>query len=101
MQFRSLLDLPYDLELDVLGYWVDDLKGPPAVIAPVDSYFRLDVRAGWRPCDNLELSVVGQNLTKRRHTEFNLFMDTNSGAMTPVVENIPRSVFAKVTLSFF
>jgi iron complex outermembrane receptor protein len=101
VQFRSLIDLPYDLELDLLGYWVDNLQGDPSLIVPVASYFRLDLRAGWKPSDHVELSVVGQNLTRKRHTEFNLFMDTNSGALTPVVENVPRSVFGKVTLSFF
>jgi iron complex outermembrane receptor protein len=33
-------------------------------------YVALDVHLGWRPSENLELAVVGQNLLDNRHLEF-------------------------------
>jgi iron complex outermembrane receptor protein len=36
----------------------------------VPGYSELDVRVGWRPTPELDLSVVGQNLLHDRHPEF-------------------------------
>ncbi|HYF00180.1 MAG TPA: hypothetical protein VEJ18_14765, partial [Planctomycetota bacterium] len=63
---RSSLDLPYGLELDVMGRYV---SGLPAF--DVDSYIEADVRLGWRaPDGRFEAAVVGQNLLHRSHAEF-------------------------------
>ncbi|RMD84582.1 MAG: TonB-dependent receptor [Candidatus Dadabacteria bacterium] len=62
---RSLLDLPYDLEFDVNLRWVDEL---PSV--DVRSYGTADLRLGWRPREDLEISLVGQNLLDDKHMEF-------------------------------
>jgi len=93
-KFRTHFDLPRDVEFDVLGYWVDELPGGAGVITVphVDAYLRLDLRAAWRPIEWLELSVVGQNLTEKRHEEFTVFTDQAS--------LIPRSVVGKVRVDF-
>ena len=36
----------------------------------VPAYVELDARLAWRPRQNLELSLTGQNLIHRRHLEF-------------------------------
>ena len=62
---QSSWDLNYDLEFDVIARYVDSL---PALGIP--HYISLDLRLGWRPYENLELSLVGQNLLQPHHPEF-------------------------------
>jgi len=62
---RSSMDLPEGLTVDLGGRYVGDLPD-----VGVKSYASLDVRLGWTVWDNLELSVVGQNVLDDRHTEF-------------------------------
>lgn len=69
--FRSSMDLPQNVELDAALRWVDTLQVNNAgAAATVPSYFELDIRLGWRPTKELELSVVGQNLLHDHHPEF-------------------------------
>jgi len=88
-QLHSLLDLPYQLNLDAALYHVSELpaQGVPA-------YTRLDLRLGWQPRKDMELSVAAQNLTNSRHLEF---------AGSPIAQigsQVPRAVYGKVTLKF-
>jgi iron complex outermembrane receptor protein len=62
---RSSWNLRPDLDLDVIGRYVDNL---PAL--GVQSYCVMDVRLGWRPADNFEWAVVGRNLFDSPHAEF-------------------------------
>jgi outer membrane receptor protein involved in Fe transport len=59
----------------------------------VEQYVRLDLRLGYQPLEWLELSLVGQNLTDRRHYEGG---DVTLGESTQV----PRSGYAKATVQF-
>ena len=77
--------VPFDLEIDTSLYWVQGLRSQP-----VSDYTRLDVRLGWRPLEQLELSLVGQNLTESRHEEF-------EKGLFSLRSQVPRSVYAKVT----
>lgn len=84
-QIHSYLDLPYNLELDTALYYVSELHN-----IDVSSYTRLDMRLGWLPRDDLELSLSVQNLLDGRHLEF------------PVVEDVagsevPRSFSVGIT----
>src|SRR5690606_33805674 len=91
---RSMLDLPYDLELDAMLYYVENLAGKTDSAGDtIGSYVRADLRLGWRPTESLELSVVGQNLFVGRHEEF-------SGALITPGVSVPRSFFAKMTWRF-
>ncbi|QTA86058.1 TonB-dependent receptor-like superfamily protein [Desulfonema magnum] len=65
---RSSLDITDQLELDAWLRYVDTLSEKN-----VDSYTTLDVRLAWKPMENLELSVVGQNLLDGQHQEFSPF----------------------------
>ena len=80
----SRLDLPWRLEFDTSFFYVGDV-----VNQSVGSYVRLDARLGWRPTRNLELSVVGQNLTEHRHMEY-------GPSFTRIPSAVPRSVYGKV-----
>lgn len=57
----------------------------------VPAYAELDARLAWQPRDNLELSIVGQNLLNSHHPEF--------GPAGSRYE-IERSVYGKVTWQF-
>ena len=86
---QSMINLPANLEFDSVLRYVDNLnqRGPT-----VPSYVSLDVRLGWRPTPSWEFAIVGQNLLDNQHPEF--------GAAATRQE-IPRSVFGKVTWKFW
>ena len=87
---RSSWDLPRRVELDAGLRWVDALRiNNNGTSATVPSYCELDVRLAWRPSDNLELALVGQNLLHDQHPEY--------GVPGPGREEIERSVYAKAT----
>lgn len=89
VQILSRLDLPNRLELDASLYYVGKLPdlGVPA-------YTRLDVRLGWRPRKDVELSLTAQNLTDNRHAEFAVDSSGTRGG------EVPRSVYGKITWRF-
>jgi iron complex outermembrane receptor protein len=62
---RSSLDLPAQTELDFTVRHVAALSSPT-----VPEYTAVDVRYGWKPRPDLELSVTGQNLFDGGHGEF-------------------------------
>lgn len=87
---RSSMDLSHNLELDAGFRWVDTLhnnNGPTAGTVP--SYCELDIRVGWRPTKNFELSLVGQNLLHDHHPEYGFPSATRAEA--------GRSIFGKIT----
>lgn len=85
---RSSWDLREDLELDLIGRYVDNLAA-----IQVPSYITMDLRLGWRPRKYLELAVVGQNLLESKHLEFNrTFEDFRSE-----VTQVPRGVYGTIT----
>ena len=82
---RSLLALPHNVDLDFWARYVDSL---PAI--SVDSYVTLDARVAWKPRNNLELSVTGQNLVDSHHQEFL----SELGDIPPT--EIKRSVYGQI-----
>ena len=89
-QLHSHLDLPHHFEFDTYFYYVDSLDS-----FNVDEYTRLDLRLGWNPIKNLELSIIGQNLLDPEHPEF--ITETLSTGTTTLPE---RSIFGKVLWKF-
>ncbi|MCH8933144.1 MAG: TonB-dependent receptor [Nitrospinae bacterium] len=87
---RSHIDLPSNWEFDQMVYYVDALKSQQ-----VKSYFRLDLRLGWRSTKNFEFSLVGQNLLDNQHQEWGddriQINDRNL---------VERSVFGKIVWKF-
>lgn len=86
---RSWMDLPRGFECDAALRYVDSLSG-----VHVPAYFGLDLRVGWRPSKNVEISVVGQGLLDRHHPEF-----TPSFISTQFTE-VETSIYGKVTIRF-
>jgi len=93
---RTSFDLPYGFELDLLGFWVDELDfsalGQPNHFP---AHLRLDTRLGWRPLPELELAVVGQDLLDARHAEF-----TNTSRGRVLQTEVQRGIHAKATWTF-
>ncbi len=83
---RSSMDLTKTVELDSWFRFVDNLPS-----FDIQSYFSFDVRLGWHPKDNLELSIGAQHLFQNRHPEFRI----RSG-----ITEIERNVYAKITWKF-
>jgi iron complex outermembrane receptor protein len=79
---RSSYDLGPGQELDLTVRHNGALKSPA-----VPAYTALDLRYGWQIQRNLELSITGQNLLDRAHTEF------GAGPNASVFE---RSVFVRL-----
>jgi len=93
---RSSMNLPYHLELDLDGRWVDSFQyntGVNGVAGTMPSYFEMDARLAWHVGKHWEFSIVGQNLLHDRHVEY------ISPSPTPE-EEIARSVYGKVAFSF-
>jgi iron complex outermembrane recepter protein len=87
---RSMMDLPHHLELDGGMRYVDRLSNP---LRNVPSYVVGDIRLGYRPNDNWEFSITGQNLFAK-HKEF-----APSYIQTQTTQ-VEASVFAKVTFRY-
>lgn len=78
---RSSLDLPGRWQLDA-GY-----RCVARIVSQrLPAYDELEVRLGWNPAPALELSLIGQNLLRPRHAEFNA---------APTRQEIARSLFGK------
>lgn len=83
--FQSIMDLPKNVALDIIGRYVDML--PAVLTVPmVPSYFTFDLRVAWQ-LKLFEFSLSGQNLLEDQHTE--------TGA-----SNIPRSFYGKIICQF-
>jgi iron complex outermembrane recepter protein len=93
VQLHSLHNLAHNLELDANLYYTSALnfadKLPPV---RVDPYTQLDLRLGWRPSRDLEISLTGRNLLKRRHQEY--FADDIMSYQ------VPRSVLAQIRWTY-
>lgn len=80
---QSHFNFPKKFDFDVTYRYVSSL---PAQL--VNAYGTGDVRLGWHPVSDWELSVVGQNLLQPHHPEFGSDVDTIVG--------VKRSVYAKI-----
>ena len=62
---RSSFDFPYRTEFDAILRRVSALSDPV-----VPGYTAIDLRAGWRARQDVELSIIGENLFSGGHAEF-------------------------------
>ena len=81
---QSLLDLPKRLEFSQIIRYASAL---PAQSAP--GYTTADLRLSWRTQENVELSLVGQNLLQPHHPEY--------GGDPGAIVGIKRGVYARLT----
>ncbi len=92
---RSYLNLPHNLEFDTFFYYVSDRETstpPVGAFMPIPEYGRLDVRLGWQPMKNVDLSLSAQNLLDDSHPELSELLEVSSETQ--------RSYYLKATLKF-
>jgi iron complex outermembrane recepter protein len=80
---QSLIDLTDTVQIDAVVRYVDALPDPH-----VPSYIAMDLRFAWDLTDQIELSLVGQNLFDERHLEFI--------PSSPSAREIERSVYGRI-----
>ncbi|HUL12383.1 MAG TPA: TonB-dependent receptor [Methylococcaceae bacterium] len=85
---RSSLDLPAKTQFDLMLRYVDQL---PSI--NIGDYLTLDTRLAWRPAKNIELSLIGRNLTQEHHAEF-----AGTLALTPTL--VEREFLAALRWGF-
>ncbi len=91
---RSVITPSQNVNLDFWLRYVDEstffnVLGPQNI----GSYVTLDARLAWKPVNNIELSVTGQNLLDSYHLEA-------VGEAFAKPTEIPRSVYGKIALEF-
>ena len=94
-QLRSHIEFTRGLAWDASAYYVDPLTdlGPLGNVR-VPAYTRLDTGLTWKPLERFSLSLVGQNLLKDHHLEFE---DINGSMQSG---EIKRAAYAKLTWRF-
>jgi len=88
---HSYLDIAEDVEFNVSGYYAGP-RIPPA--QSTTEFFRLDAGVTWRPTENVELALVGQNLLDPGHHE------TLDPLFHADSAEVPRAVYGQVTFRF-
>jgi iron complex outermembrane receptor protein len=84
---RAYFNLTPKLQLDPLFYLVSK-----NTTRNVSLYTRFDLRLGWKPNKNTEISLVGQNLFDPKHPESTELLERNSETQ--------RSFYGKLTFRF-
>ncbi len=79
-------DVTRRFQIDAQARYVDRIYQTPA-------YLTADLRLAYRPLENLEVALVGRNLLEPSHPEA-------AGILGGTVNEVPRSVHAKVTWHF-
>lgn len=77
----SNMNLPSNFQLDLSVRYLGELPEPL-----IQEYVGFDARIAWAWEESVELSVVGQNIGRKKHIE--------------ILNQIPRSLYAKVTCRF-
>ncbi|QCB44680.1 TonB-dependent receptor [Hydrogenophaga sp. PAMC20947] len=93
LQLHSLHNLSHNLELDANLYFNSKLGFlTPDGQVDLGSHTRLDLRLGWRPARNLEVSLVGRNLLTQRNSEY--------VAEDVMASEVPRSVLLQAKWTY-
>lgn len=89
VSLHGVFTLAYSLNLDFGFRFIDRVP-----TLNLDHYFNLDAQLSWQVNQNLKLSIVGQNLLEKRHTEYLPAYDDI------LATQIPRGFFARMQLKF-
>ncbi len=84
---RAYINLLKNLEFDILYYFTSNNSA-----RNIPSFHRLDLRLGWKPIKELELSLVGQNIADEKHFELNELLERAT--------QTERSYYFKATVNF-
>ncbi len=88
--FRSFITLPHQVEFDSWIRVVDHVNAQN-----IPGYLELDLRLGWKPWPNLDISLVGQNLLDNHHPETG-----SSPLLATQPTEVQRSFYGKVTWNY-
>ncbi|WP_288352792.1 TonB-dependent receptor [uncultured Marinobacter sp.] len=88
LKLRSYYNFAPHWELDTLIYYTDDLGA-----MEVKGYARLDVRLGWNPLPQFQLSIGGKNLLEAHHREFDR-------TLVVVASEVERSFYVNAAYAF-
>lgn len=91
LSLRSLFNVTSEIELDSWLRYVDSIYVDRRTIP---AYITMDLRLGWHPHKNLEISVSGQNLLDNQHPEF------SDDLYIPVASQIQRGYLAQLSWHF-
>lgn len=83
------MDLPRHVEADLMVRYVSELPG-----LDIPDYATFDARLGWRPTENIEISLIGKNLAAPRHKE------TSTGLIFGDAAGVDRSGYLKLRVDF-
>jgi iron complex outermembrane receptor protein len=86
---QSTWQLPFDLVFNSAIYYTDQIKS-----GEVNDFTRLDLRLAWKPTEQFEFSIAGQNLLDSQHKEFTSIEGDSFNT------EVPRSVYAKIITRF-
>ncbi|MCK5830543.1 MAG: TonB-dependent receptor [Methylococcales bacterium] len=94
VSLRSTLSPWNHVDLDVLFRYVDEnISISTFGTAFIKDYVSLDIRLAWRPINDIEISVVGQNLLAEKHFEYRQEIVTQDAY-------IDRGVYGKLVWQF-
>ena len=91
----SSLDLPWNLELDLIGQYVSELEGMQSVGDEVEEYVQADARLGLAVTPRIRLELIGRDLLSRRQVEF--FQSVTNPSRGGAIE---RQVRARLSWTF-
>ena len=99
VSWMTQIDVAKNVEFDIWLRYVDEIPFPNYSSFLADSqlsdHVNLDIRIGWSPSEQFELSLVGQNLFDSHRREF-----FNSTFWFSAPTYIDRSVYVKATWRF-
>ena len=85
---RSYWNVTDHVSVNKVIYFVDNL-----VTADIPAYVRFDMNVAWKPWEDMEIGMVGQNLFDGEHREFSEPLFASS-------TEVPRSIFGYVAWHF-
>lgn len=89
--WRAQFSLTHNINFD---FWLRYTDETVTNNRYINDYIDLDLRLSWQIYDDIELSVVGQNLIQEKHLEF------DAGFFYPVESTVERSVYGKAIWRF-
>ncbi|MDQ7091258.1 MAG: TonB-dependent receptor [Methylococcales bacterium] len=87
VSLRSSMDFDYDVSLDLWLRYTDKIEA-------VNDYLELDARLAWDVINDVELSLVGQNLLNESHEEYPRIEGNKPHS------NVQRSIYGQVRWKF-
>lgn len=90
LSLRSLMNVTTAVDFDLWLRYVDRLR-----TLGVSDYVTLDARLAWRPMQDVELALVGQNLLHDQQLEF-----VSQPTISTQATTVGRGVYGKITWKF-